>query len=66
MLSSWRIERTGEDELKRVETEHRAGPQVIYSIAVSFREAAVAKGGDAADVYGRVAWLIIITWICYP
>jgi bacteriorhodopsin len=39
---------------------------VIYSIAVSFREAAAAKGRDAADVYGRVAWLIIITWIFYP
>jgi len=39
---------------------------VLYVLAVNFREAAVAKGGEVADVYGKVAWLTIITWILYP
>ena len=41
-------------------------PQVLYTLAVSFREAAVQRGGEIADVYGKVAWLTIITWIFYP
>jgi hypothetical protein len=39
---------------------------VIYCLAVNFREAAVAKGGEVADVYGKVAWLTICCWIFYP
>mmetsp|Transcript_36359 Transcript_36359/g.58657 ORF Transcript_36359/g.58657 Transcript_36359/m.58657 type:complete len:97 (+) Transcript_36359:1062-1352(+) len=40
--------------------------QVLYALAVSFREAAVQRGGEIADLYGKVAWLTIITWIFYP
>lgn len=40
--------------------------QVLYSLAVTFREAAVQRGGEIADVYGKVAWLTIIAWIFYP
>jgi hypothetical protein len=40
--------------------------QVLYCLAVSFREAAVLRGGEIADVYGKVAWLTIIAWIFYP
>jgi len=39
---------------------------VLYTLAVSFREAAVQRGGEIADVYGKVAWLTIICWIFYP
>jgi len=39
---------------------------VLYCLAVSFREAAVLRGGEIADVYGKVAWLTIIAWIFYP
>jgi hypothetical protein len=39
---------------------------VLYALAVSFREAAVLRGGEIADVYGKVAWLTIIAWIFYP
>jgi len=39
---------------------------VLYTLAVSFRESAVAKGGEISDVYGKVAWLTIILWIVYP
>jgi hypothetical protein len=40
--------------------------QVLYTLAVSFREAAVQRGGEILDVYGKVAWLTIVTWIFYP
>ena len=39
---------------------------VLVSIASSFRAEAVAKGGDIADIYGKVAWLTIIVWIFTP
>merc|ERR1712127_886419 len=39
---------------------------VLYSLAVTFREAAVQRGGEIADVYGKVAWLTIVPWIFYP
>ena len=39
---------------------------VLYAIASSFRADAIAKSGEIADVYGRVAWLTIIVWIFVP
>jgi len=39
---------------------------VLHAIAISFREAAVQRGAEIADVYGKVAWLTIISWIFYP
>eukprot|EP00282_Hemiselmis_andersenii_P040949 CAMPEP_0172058024 /NCGR_PEP_ID=MMETSP1043-20130122/6631_1 /TAXON_ID=464988 /ORGANISM="Hemiselmis andersenii, Strain CCMP441" /LENGTH=179 /DNA_ID=CAMNT_0012717537 /DNA_START=1 /DNA_END=540 /DNA_ORIENTATION=- len=39
---------------------------VLYTLAVTFRESAVAKGSEVADVYGKVAWLTIVLWIVYP
>ncbi len=39
---------------------------MLYGIAVSFKEAAQMKGGEASDVYGKVAYIIVITWIFYP
>jgi len=40
--------------------------RTLATVAVTFRESAVAKGGEVADVYGKVAWLTIVIWIAYP
>jgi len=39
---------------------------VLYALAVNFRDSALQKGNDRADVYGRLAWLTIVSWIFYP
>eukprot|EP00960_Hanusia_phi_P014743 436707-Hanusia_phi.AAC.4 len=39
---------------------------VLYALAVQFRDAALQKGNDRSDVYGRLAWLTIVSWIFYP
>jgi bacteriorhodopsin len=39
---------------------------VLVSIASSFRLEAAAKGGDIADIYGKLAWLTIIVWTFTP
>lgn len=39
---------------------------VISHFAQTFKSFADAKGGELAVLYSKVAWLSILTWICYP
>ncbi|KAJ1479835.1 opsin 1 [Baffinella frigidus] len=39
---------------------------VIMHFAQTFKVSADAKGGELAALYGKVAWLSILVWICYP
>ena len=39
---------------------------VIIHFAQTFKVSADAKGGELAALYGKVAWLSILVWICYP
>ena len=38
----------------------------IVHFAQTFKAAADVKGGDMSALYGKVAWIVILTWICYP
>ena len=39
---------------------------VVVHFAQVFKAYADAKGGERSQVYGKVAWLSILVWICYP
>ena len=39
---------------------------VIVNLARSFKEASNQRGAEIAELYGKAAWLIILTWFCYP
>ncbi len=39
---------------------------VLYSIARTFKDSAVVRGGAIASLYGQLAALILISWIFYP
>ena len=39
---------------------------VLFSIARTFKDAAVVRGGAIASLYGQLAALILISWIFYP
>mmetsp|Transcript_2614 Transcript_2614/g.4211 ORF Transcript_2614/g.4211 Transcript_2614/m.4211 type:complete len:204 (-) Transcript_2614:207-818(-) len=39
---------------------------VVVHFAQIYKAAADARGGEAAQLYGKVAWLSILVWICYP
>eukprot|EP00281_Chroomonas_sp_CCMP1168_P018759 CAMPEP_0206227594 /NCGR_PEP_ID=MMETSP0047_2-20121206/8708_1 /ASSEMBLY_ACC=CAM_ASM_000192 /TAXON_ID=195065 /ORGANISM="Chroomonas mesostigmatica_cf, Strain CCMP1168" /LENGTH=246 /DNA_ID=CAMNT_0053650759 /DNA_START=55 /DNA_END=795 /DNA_ORIENTATION=+ len=38
----------------------------IVHFAQTFKAAADVKGGDVSALYGKVAWIVILSWICYP
>ena len=38
----------------------------VVHFAQSFKAAADMKGGDGSALYGKVAWIVILSWICYP
>jgi len=39
---------------------------VIVHFAQVFKAYADAKGGELSQLYGKLAWLSILAWICYP
>jgi bacteriorhodopsin len=39
---------------------------VLVHFAQTFKAYADAKGGEIAQLYGKLAWLSILAWICYP
>nr|AHH02117.1 protein 101 [synthetic construct] len=39
---------------------------VVVHFAQTFKAAADSKGGDIATLYGKIAWVTILAWICYP
>jgi len=39
---------------------------VLYSIARTFKDSAILRGGAIASLYGQLAALILICWIFYP
>jgi len=39
---------------------------VAHHIAVLFKATAEAKGGDIAQLYGKLCWLTVLCWMCYP
>ena len=39
---------------------------VIVHFAQTFKAYADAKGGAISSLYGKLAWLSILAWICYP
>uniref|UniRef100_A0A6U4PPW4 Rhodopsin n=2 Tax=Hemiselmis andersenii TaxID=464988 RepID=A0A6U4PPW4_HEMAN len=39
---------------------------VSHHIVVLFKAAAEAKGGEVAQLYGKLVWLTFLCWICYP
>jgi len=39
---------------------------IISSLARSFKDAAALRTAEVAELYGKVAWLTILVWICYP
>ena len=39
---------------------------VIVHFAQVFKAFADAKGGERAQIYGKIAWISILVWLCYP
>ena len=39
---------------------------VLVHFAQTFKAYADAKGGAISSLYGKLAWLSILAWICYP
>lgn len=39
---------------------------VVVHFAQVFKAYADAKGGEVSQLYGKLAWLSILAWICYP
>jgi bacteriorhodopsin len=39
---------------------------VAHHLIVLFKAAAEAKGGEIAQLYGKVSYLIFLSWACYP
>lgn len=39
---------------------------VVVHFAQVFKAYADAKGGELSQLYGKLAWLSILAWICYP
>uniref|UniRef100_A0A7S0TWV5 Rhodopsin n=2 Tax=Hemiselmis andersenii TaxID=464988 RepID=A0A7S0TWV5_HEMAN len=38
----------------------------VVHFAQSFKAAADLKGGEGSALYGKVAWIVILSWMCYP
>jgi len=39
---------------------------VLVHLARIFKAGADAKGGEVAQLYGKVGWMTILVWSCYP
>jgi bacteriorhodopsin len=39
---------------------------IVYALGKTWAEAAKAKGGESGTVYGKIAGITVIAWMCYP